>query len=271
MQSHIPNKNFFFATVTLLTVTFCFGNSALSCFIQLEIFDILQQQETLYCRYTNLGSQVQFQRIKINHLCRPGCTCKLTLVHQFLLGMDCLLIFPTSLIMSGTRAPLLDCKCVVSSKHSFHGLVELSWRLITITVDIFLSDPHSINVCVPQSYVITPELFIHVIDLPFLHLHIFTLLLMTHPSTHLLIYFAKLPCTKISLLWMIYQILNSGIKTALHSSIKERPLRFSFLVIIALAFHTCSWIAMNWKNQLWQYLNWYVVITKLFEDHINIY
>jgi len=67
VQSLMPNRNFVVATATLVTVTFCFHNSALSCFILKETFNILQQQETLYCRYTNFGSHVRFQIIKSNH------------------------------------------------------------------------------------------------------------------------------------------------------------------------------------------------------------
>ena len=90
MQSHMPNKNFAVATATLVTVTFCCHNSALSCFILNETFDMLQQQETLYFGCTNLGSHVQFQIIKSNHLYRQGCMCELMLLLQFLPGIDCI-------------------------------------------------------------------------------------------------------------------------------------------------------------------------------------
>ena len=56
VKSHMPNGNFFVATATLVTVTFCCHNSTLSCVIQNETFDMRQQQETLYFGYTNLGS-----------------------------------------------------------------------------------------------------------------------------------------------------------------------------------------------------------------------
>ena len=47
VQSHVPNRNYVVATATLVTVMFCFHNSALSCFILNEIFDMLQYQEAL--------------------------------------------------------------------------------------------------------------------------------------------------------------------------------------------------------------------------------
>ena len=90
VQSHMPNRNHVVATATPVTITSCFHNSALSCFILNEIFDMLQQQETLFCGYTNHGSHVQIQISKSNHSCKRGCTCELTLLHQFLPGMDCL-------------------------------------------------------------------------------------------------------------------------------------------------------------------------------------
>ena len=43
VQSHMPNKNFVVAIATHSTVTFCFHNSALSCFILKDIFDMHQQ------------------------------------------------------------------------------------------------------------------------------------------------------------------------------------------------------------------------------------
>ena len=49
VQSHMPNRNCVVATPIPVTVNFCFHNSALSCFSLKETFDILQQQETLYC------------------------------------------------------------------------------------------------------------------------------------------------------------------------------------------------------------------------------
>ena len=48
VQSHMPNSNFVVAIATLVTVTFCHHNSAISCFILNETFDMLLQQETLY-------------------------------------------------------------------------------------------------------------------------------------------------------------------------------------------------------------------------------
>ena len=56
VQSQMPNRNFVVAAATLVTVTLCFHNFALSCFTLNEAFDKLQQQETLYCGYTNPGS-----------------------------------------------------------------------------------------------------------------------------------------------------------------------------------------------------------------------
>ena len=66
MQSHTRNWNFVVTTATLVTVTYCFHNSALSCFILNEIFDMLQQQETLYFGYVILASYVQLQIITAN-------------------------------------------------------------------------------------------------------------------------------------------------------------------------------------------------------------
>ena len=62
------------ATTILVTVTFCFRNSALSCFILIDTFDMLHQQEVLYCRYTNLELLMQFQISKSNRSCRRGCS-----------------------------------------------------------------------------------------------------------------------------------------------------------------------------------------------------
>ena len=75
VQSHIPHRNSAVAATTLATVTFCLHSSALSCFILNETFGMLQQQETLYFGYTNLGSRVQVQAMKSNRLCRKECTC----------------------------------------------------------------------------------------------------------------------------------------------------------------------------------------------------
>ena len=51
------------AAATQVTVTFCFHNYALSCFILNETFDMLQQQKTLYFEYTNLGQTRAHVRI----------------------------------------------------------------------------------------------------------------------------------------------------------------------------------------------------------------
>ena len=61
LSGHPANRNFIVATATLLAVIFSFHVSALSCFVMYETFDMLQQQETLYFRYTNFGSHVQFK------------------------------------------------------------------------------------------------------------------------------------------------------------------------------------------------------------------
>ena len=98
VQLHMPNRNFVVATNTQVTVTFCFHNSALSCFILYEIFDILQQQETLFCGCTNLRPHVQIKISKSNHSCKRECTCELTLVHQFLPGMDWICSLGTSIL-----------------------------------------------------------------------------------------------------------------------------------------------------------------------------
>ena len=81
VQSHMPNRNDVVATATQVTVTFCFQKYVLSCFILNKIFDMLLQQETLLCRYTNLGSHVQIQISRSNlsiylsrcHLKEVGC------------------------------------------------------------------------------------------------------------------------------------------------------------------------------------------------------
>ena len=92
VQSYMPNRNFVVATATLVAVTFCFHNSSLSCFVLNETFDMLQEQETLYFIYRNLRSHVQFQITKSNRSSKRGCTCELTLVHQFLPGMNLIII-----------------------------------------------------------------------------------------------------------------------------------------------------------------------------------
>ena len=74
----MPKRDFVVATATLLL-----HNSALSCFILNQTFDMLQQQETLYFWYINFGPHVAFQIIKSNHSCRQWCTCELPLLHQF--------------------------------------------------------------------------------------------------------------------------------------------------------------------------------------------
>ena len=89
VQSHMPNRNFVVPIVKPVTVPFCFHTSALSCFTLNEAFDMLQKQETLYLGYTNFRSYWPFQLIKSNRSCRQGQTCELTLVHEFLPGMDC--------------------------------------------------------------------------------------------------------------------------------------------------------------------------------------
>ena len=48
VQSHMPNRNFVVTTATLVTVTFCFHNSALSCFVLNQRFDMLQQHYYYY-------------------------------------------------------------------------------------------------------------------------------------------------------------------------------------------------------------------------------
>ena len=88
VQLHMPNRNFVTMAATLVTVAFWFHNSALFCSILYETFDMLQKQETLHFRYKNLGLQVQFQTSKSNCSWRQGCTCKMMLLYQFLLGMD---------------------------------------------------------------------------------------------------------------------------------------------------------------------------------------
>ena len=66
-QSHTPNRNFVFATATLVTVTVYFHNSAVLYVIRSETFGLLQHQETPNSGgYTNLESHVQFQIIQGN-------------------------------------------------------------------------------------------------------------------------------------------------------------------------------------------------------------
>ena len=60
VQPHMLNRNFVVATARLVTVTFCFRNFALSCFIMNETFVVVQQQETLYIGYTNLARAIPF-------------------------------------------------------------------------------------------------------------------------------------------------------------------------------------------------------------------
>ena len=48
-QWHMPDRNFAASIATLTTVTFCFHNSALPCYVLSETFDMLPQKETLYC------------------------------------------------------------------------------------------------------------------------------------------------------------------------------------------------------------------------------
>ena len=87
---HIPSRDFVVTNATLVTVTFCFHNSALFCFIVNKTFNMIQQQKTLYFGYTKFGSHVPFQIIKSNQSCRQAHTCEMTLLHQLLLGIDCL-------------------------------------------------------------------------------------------------------------------------------------------------------------------------------------
>ena len=87
VQLHVLGRNNVVATATLVTVTlFSFITLFYPAFILNEIFDMLQQQETLFCGYTNFGSQVQIQISKSNHSCKRGCKCELTLVHLFFSG-----------------------------------------------------------------------------------------------------------------------------------------------------------------------------------------
>ena len=72
-----------------MIVTFCFHNSILFCCIPHATFDMLQQQETLYFGYKNVGSHVQLQICKSNSSCRQRRMRELILLRQFLPGMDC--------------------------------------------------------------------------------------------------------------------------------------------------------------------------------------
>ena len=83
LQSHIPNSNFIVATAKLVIFTFSFHNSVLSCFILNDTFYLLQQQETLYFGYTNLGSHVPFQIHKSNRSCRQRHMCELPLLYKY--------------------------------------------------------------------------------------------------------------------------------------------------------------------------------------------
>ena len=82
----MPIRNFVVATATLVTVIFCFHSCVLSCFTLNETFDMLQQQETLYFEYANLGLHIEFQIIKSTNSFRHVYV--LILLHQFLLGME---------------------------------------------------------------------------------------------------------------------------------------------------------------------------------------
>ena len=90
VQSYMPNRSFVVATATLVAVTFRFYNSSLSCFIQNDTFEVLQQQENLYIGRKSLGLHVQFQMIKSNLSCKQWGTYELMLLHAImLLGMYC--------------------------------------------------------------------------------------------------------------------------------------------------------------------------------------
>ena len=104
VRSCMPNRKFIVATAALMTVTFCFKNSAISCFILHETLDVLQQQETLNFGYTNLASLVQFQRIRSSRSCRQGRTRELTLLYQFLpcMAWRRVLIIGASFLLSCT-------------------------------------------------------------------------------------------------------------------------------------------------------------------------
>ena len=54
VQSHMQNRDFVVVTATLMTVTFCFYNSALPCFTLNETLSIHQQQ-ALNFGYRNPG------------------------------------------------------------------------------------------------------------------------------------------------------------------------------------------------------------------------
>ena len=72
VPSRMPNRDFVVATGTLVTVTFCFQNATLSCFILNETLDMLQQQETLNFGYTNRGLHMQLYTSTSNHSCNKG-------------------------------------------------------------------------------------------------------------------------------------------------------------------------------------------------------
>ena len=141
VQSHTPNRDFVVATATIMTVTLCCHNSALSCFIINETFDMLQQQETLYFGYTNFGSYVSFQIVKSNRSCRQGHTCELTLLHLFLPGMDRLSFTPGDAI---DRRHKREWKCItwcpresVSFWHS-HCLLNNFQFMLPIRLIVFI-------------------------------------------------------------------------------------------------------------------------------------
>ena len=77
------NRSF---VATRVPFSFCFQNSLLSCFTLNETFDMLQQQETLYYGYTNLGSHLQLQICMSIHSCRQRRTYELTLFPGAMLG-----------------------------------------------------------------------------------------------------------------------------------------------------------------------------------------
>jgi len=83
VQSRMPNRNFVVATANLLLLK-------LGCMLFSPKWDIWHAAETItvYFGYVSLGPHVQLQIIKRNHSCRQGCTWELTLLRQFLPGMD---------------------------------------------------------------------------------------------------------------------------------------------------------------------------------------
>ena len=72
VQSHMPNRGFVVATAVLVTVPFCFHNSALSFFILNETFGMLQQQETLYFRYQILDRKCYSKYLRAIALADKG-------------------------------------------------------------------------------------------------------------------------------------------------------------------------------------------------------